>query len=247
MVVSTYGVIAERFESLRLFDDSLAFHSRAIEVAREHAHIALEAQATRALAFVYQKAGQTDVYVMKLEDFLKLALASQSEELVATARADLLAAYATYAEQHMQANNVPAAIALYRKGAEVARAAQDLRAEGQARFRLGQALDLLPPSLSSAPASIDGGDEAVRHLSEYLDIATQLGDATAQAAACEALATAYTRRTQLEPAARYLHQYRELTERTGDQAGLAKACASLGTVLNQMVRAREQPRWHADD
>ena len=117
-----------------------------------------------------------------------------------------------FAEEHEKRDDNAGAVELYRKCLSAAAASKDLRAEGLATFRLGQ-----------ASAAMGEKQAAIEHHERYLKICKQIGDQPGEGQAYAALAHAFKETGDLKLAVVYLERYLDIGVKSKNAAAQVRA------------------------
>jgi len=228
-VYTAYRSLGRQFEDGEDVKTAIYFYEKCLEVAKLTEDAELEAEANNDLGLAYEKIGNISTAITFHEQHLKISngeeeeVAASSSPDKAAARAHLVEAYRTFANECEERGDLTQAVDFHTKCLEAAKMAMDVHAEALAHHRLGLALKKLGQIT-----------DAIDNQRKYLDMCASNNDGEGQGNACAAIAEALEESGDVQGAIKYLEQFLDVSQNSGHLAQQGNACRRLGAIYNKL-------------
>ena len=219
LVFRSYEALARHYQGREEPQTGVYFYEKCLEISKLTGDAAAEMKANERLGSSHASAGEHQVARKFHERSLALARGLEDGEAARGAYGRLVGVYEKIADAVEAAGALDDAVEEGERCLEAAKRATDVKAEGDASYRLGR----LHTKLGQA-------EQARRYLESYEATCAQLGDLEGQGKAQAALAKAFDALGDGARCLRCLEGFLETATRTGDMASEAEACRALGTM-----------------
>ncbi|KAL8617141.1 hypothetical protein ACOMHN_014311 [Nucella lapillus] len=169
-----------------------------------------------------------DLCKANLEGWVSYATEKGKVNTFTEACVHLYRIYTSIADQLEKEEEPEKMLEFLTKAFDKTKEAKDVKLEGNAAYRLGQAYE-----------KSGDVDTALVHLNDFYQASKAAGRFESMGKACDAIAKAYARIGQKERSIEYLKEFVETAQACGLDAELGLACHNLGNVLNSLGNYKE--------
>lgn len=220
-VYEAYETLATYFQNVSDFKTSIYFYEKCLDIAESMENLPQQAAANLRLGVVHDRMGNIAKGIEYHERHLEIAKLLGEAERLRTANRQLVEVYSRWADEHERKEDHAGAVELFKKCLQAAHAAGDVKAEGQATYKLGIAL-----------ATMGDRQTSIEYQQRYYEVCKRTGDQIGEGEACAALANAFKEMNDMKLAVFYLEKHLDIATRNKQSVQQVEACSALGSIYS---------------